>query len=186
MVIWINGAFGVGKTTVARRLAQMCEGAWLFDPEQIGLMLRRVWPERGSSDFQDLPLWRELTVRTLAAASRTPVTPIIVPMTLVNLDYFEEIIGGLGAQGVDVRHFTLMASAATVSSRIRWRLARPASRRWALGRVEACLAGLAGDRFATHVWTDARPAAAVARDIMAQVAEGGGPRRSGGRLEPTQ
>lgn len=173
MVVWINGAFGVGKTIVARRLVKMWEGAWLFDPEQVGFMLRRVWPERNFSDFQDLPLWRELTVRILAEASRTPVTKIVVPMTLVKPDYFEEIIGGLRAEGVDVRHFTLMAPAATVSSRIRWRLARPASRRWALARVDTCLAELSGGAFATHVWTQGRTAAAVAQDIFARIGEDG-------------
>src|SRR4051812_37324803 len=59
VVIWINGAFGAGKTKTARGLVAMRPRAWLFDPEQIGFMLRSLWPGAGG-DFQDLPIWRAL------------------------------------------------------------------------------------------------------------------------------
>src|SRR5690348_7546872 len=44
MVIWINGAFGVGKTTVARALHERWPDAVVFDPEQLGFVLRRIVP----------------------------------------------------------------------------------------------------------------------------------------------
>ena len=43
-VIWLNGAFGVGKTTVARALAAELPDALVVDPEDIGRMLRKVVP----------------------------------------------------------------------------------------------------------------------------------------------
>jgi len=65
MLIWINGAFGAGKTSVARELSRRFPDAMEFDPEQIGFMLRRMIAARDRpSDFQDVDLWRELTVRT--------------------------------------------------------------------------------------------------------------------------
>ena len=41
VVVWINGAFGVGKTSVARALVRQWDGAALFDPEGVGALLSR-------------------------------------------------------------------------------------------------------------------------------------------------
>lgn len=103
MLIWINGPFGVGKTTVARRLVKCLDGVRLVDPEQIGFMLRQVWTAPDVPDFQDLPIWRQLTIDLLAAAAADGRT-IVVPMSLGNPLYFEEIVGGLRRRGVDVHH----------------------------------------------------------------------------------
>ena len=169
MVIWINGAFGAGKTRVSRRIAAVRPDALLFDPEQIGFLLRRLLPVAGLSDFQDRPLWRALTLRLLAEAEALATGPVVVPMTLINPAYFDEIVGGLRRSGVDLRHFTLTASPATIRRRLRRRLGWPASRRWALARVEPCVAALADPRFAVHVDTDGRKVAEIAADILAQV-----------------
>lgn len=42
MIIMINGAFGVGKTTVASNLVQSIPNSMLYDPEEIGYMLRII------------------------------------------------------------------------------------------------------------------------------------------------
>ncbi len=69
-VIWLNGAFGVGKTTVARALAAELTDALIADPEDIGRMLRKVVPAAvRTSDFQDIPSWRRLTVATIETSS---------------------------------------------------------------------------------------------------------------------
>jgi len=36
MIIWLNGAFGAGKTTAAAELAGTMPSARLFDPEMVG------------------------------------------------------------------------------------------------------------------------------------------------------
>jgi len=41
MVILINGAFGIGKTTVARALSRRIPGSVICDPELIGFVLQR-------------------------------------------------------------------------------------------------------------------------------------------------
>ncbi|MGY3188966.1 hypothetical protein [Lysinibacillus sp. TE18511] len=60
MIIMINGAFGVGKTTIANRLQNEIKNSMIYDPEEIGFMLRNVVPEdikrneTCTGDFQDL------------------------------------------------------------------------------------------------------------------------------------
>jgi hypothetical protein len=166
MLIWLNGAFGAGKTRVARRIVALRPDVLLFDPEQIGFLLRRLLPVTG--DFQDLPLWRELTVRLLREADIGAKGPVVVPMTLANPAYFEEVVGGLRAGGVVLRHFTLTASPATLRRRLRRRLGWPSSRRWAMARAEPYAAALAAQMFADHVDTESRSVAAIAADILAR------------------
>ncbi|MDQ6661003.1 MAG: AAA family ATPase, partial [Chloroflexota bacterium] len=65
MIIFINGAFGVGKTTLAEMLVQRISNSLLFDPEIVGFFLRAiVSPIETFDDFQDLPMWRPLVVTT--------------------------------------------------------------------------------------------------------------------------
>lgn len=167
MLVWINGAHGAGKTSVAARLASMLPGTAIVDPEQIGFMLRRVWPGAMPSDFKDLPVWRTLTLATLdTAAKADPASILLVPMTLSKPDHFDEIIGGLQAAGVDVRHFTLLAERDTLRRRLRWRPDWPRSRRWALAEAERCGSALHDSRFAVHVPTDGRRVKDIAEDLL--------------------
>lgn len=46
---------------------------------------------------------------------------VIVPMTVVESDYFAETVGVLRARGHDVVHFALLAEKATVLRRLRER-----------------------------------------------------------------
>ena len=39
MILWINGAFGSGKTTIAQALANSYEKAHVYDPEKVGYFL---------------------------------------------------------------------------------------------------------------------------------------------------
>lgn len=170
MLIWINGAHGAGKTSVARELAAQRPDAFLIDPEQIGFMLRRIWPGGAPPDFQSLRAWRELTIATLRAAARErPHATLIVPMTLANPVYHAEIVGALRGEGVDLRHFTLVASPATLRRRIRRRLDWPRSRRWSLSRVESCSTALEDPVFAEHVGTDGFSIPDVTAQIMERV-----------------
>jgi hypothetical protein len=98
VIVWINGAFGAGKSTTAGLLLESLEGARLFDPEYVGYLLQRFVPVP-TGDFQDLPLWRTLTVQTLAGLDREHPGTWVVPMTLVNGGYRAEIHGGLRRLG---------------------------------------------------------------------------------------
>ncbi|MEA3044203.1 MAG: hypothetical protein QOH47_2041 [Sphingomonadales bacterium] len=164
-LIWINGAFGVGKTSVARHLASRYSKAWLFDPEQIGFLLRRLMPWTQQTDFQSLPAWRQMTVQAIRQAlSDRPAQIPIVPMTLVEPTYFAEVVGELRRSGIAVHHFCLLASDAVLRRRIGWRIDRPASRRWALSNIARCGA-LTSAQFAMHIETDRRRISEIATEI---------------------
>lgn len=80
MLVWIDGAFGVGKTTVAKALARRWPAALTFDPEQLGFLLRRVGPpDLRTRDFQEMPLWRHLVRQTAAGLIEHHGRPLLTP-----------------------------------------------------------------------------------------------------------
>lgn len=60
MIVWINGVFGVGKTTATRELVAANDSLRPFDPEWVGFMLTHHLSDQEVSDFQDFPAWRRL------------------------------------------------------------------------------------------------------------------------------
>jgi hypothetical protein len=53
MHVWVNGTFGVGKTTTATRMRELAPAWRVFDPEWVGYMLRANLGDLTFSDFQD-------------------------------------------------------------------------------------------------------------------------------------
>ena len=171
MLVWINGPFGGGKTTTAFELARRCAGAVVCDPEEVGFGLRRAMPrEVWGEDFQDLHAWRKGVVEVLDLTLRGVAGPVLVPMTLVEPAYIDEVIGGLRGLGHDVRHVALISSAEEVRRRLWWR-GVPGVKRdlWALARVDGCLDVLTRPGFAEQVDTAGRTVAEVADAVAALV-----------------
>lgn len=115
-VVWINGAFGAGKTTTARELIELIPNSTLFDPEVVGGALAHLLPPKRLAevgDFQDLPIWRRLVIDTAAALLADLGGTLVVPMTLLRQEYRDEIFGGLAARRIEVRH-VLLAPAETI------------------------------------------------------------------------
>jgi hypothetical protein len=167
VLIWLNGAFGVGKTSVAFEMRALHANAVIFDPEEIGFGLRRAQHPSPLGDFQDDPLWRELVLISLERILARESRPVIAPMTLVNALYFEEIIAELRARGHDVRHFALLASRESVLNRLRQRGDFGDS--FAHRNLERCLNALTHPMFAAHVPTDGIGVEAIARDLLRRV-----------------
>ncbi|NJQ03707.1 NUDIX hydrolase [Streptomyces zingiberis] len=121
MIVWLNGAFGTGKSTVARELADLIPGSLLYDPEPVADGLRAVLPRKRLDevgDVQELPAWRRLTVETAAAVLAEAPGVLIVPMTLLTQEHRDEIFGGFASRRIPVRHILLHTAETILRQRI--------------------------------------------------------------------
>jgi hypothetical protein len=153
MIIWLNGAFGAGKTTCAYELRRRLPNSFVYDPENIGYFLRANLPRAlYPGDFQDLPQWRGFNYELLRTLAREYAGDVIVPMTVTSVQYYDEIIGRLCADGVSVRHFVLYAGRETLRRRLNRRLARGET--WAKAQIDRCVEAFDGGIIDERVVTD--------------------------------
>jgi adenylylsulfate kinase-like enzyme len=147
VIIWLNGGFGAGKTTLAEELHRRLRDAVVYDPEDVGLVLRK-WI-RADGDFQHLPSWRELVVTTALSLRRHHAQLLIVPMSLIRDAYRAEILGGLSEAGEEVLHVFLEADAGVLRQRLDARMTNPdkdwdqAAREFGMTGVEEMVAAAA-------------------------------------------
>ncbi|MFH8410276.1 AAA family ATPase [Streptomyces sp. NPDC018019] len=148
MIVWVNGAFGSGKTTLVEELRARWDGALVYDPEMVGFVLREI-VEAPTGDFQDLRLWRRQVAELAVGLVEEYHRPVLVPMTLVDPGYVTEIFGMLSDAGVELHHFFLKVSRCELERRIEERVFYPDDpereeqvRRWSKGRIEPCMAAV--------------------------------------------
>ncbi|MEU1210528.1 AAA family ATPase [Nocardia sp. NPDC005825] len=179
MLLWINGPFGGGKTQTAHELHRRLPGSVVCDPEQVGYGLHRMMPPHLRGDFQDHASWRYGVFEILDLVLAEHEGTVIVPMTVVEPEYFAETVGRLREKGHDVRHFALLAARETVLDRLRDRglgivpflrvvgqedlLLR--REQFAVDKLDRCLEQLGKPEFGEHIWTDAATVAEVADRI---------------------
>ncbi|WP_331755891.1 AAA family ATPase [Streptomyces sp. NBC_01643] len=148
MIIWVNGAFGSGKTSLVGELSRRWPAPLVFDPEQVGYLLTEI-VDAPTGNFQDLPLWRRQVIDLTLGLLTDYERPILVPMTLVNAQYLEEIFRGLQAADVPVHHFFLKVSEETLIRRIDARTLHPHSperdekaKQWCKSQIASCTAAV--------------------------------------------
>lgn len=167
MIIWINGAFGAGKTVTAYELHRRIPNSYLYDPENIGFFLNKNLPNTLlKADFQNYSIWRDLNYTTLKYIGNHYDGPIIVPMTIVEKAYFEEIVGKLRNDGILVKHYVLWASKETLKKRLRSR--GDGKNSWGRKNLDRCIEGLSQDVFQEKINTDHMTIEAVAETIAAK------------------
>jgi adenylylsulfate kinase-like enzyme len=147
VILFLNGAFGIGKTTVARALKKRLPRVLLYDPELVGIALQRI---TRVDDFQDLRAWRRLTILGLRIA-RLVRTNVIVPMAISNPAYLQEIRDGVRRFEPHVVHVCLVAPVDVVHARQQQRGATGADAAWQFRRAAECCIAHAGEEFAEHV-----------------------------------
>ncbi len=118
MIIWINGAFGAGKTTLAQQLHQRIPEALEFDPEYVGYLLRKWVPMPSSGDFQDIRLWRTLVADFAIGMAQEFQRPLIVPMTLIHPGYRRDVFERIQEADVRLLHVFLELPAEELRRRI--------------------------------------------------------------------
>lgn len=165
MIIWLNGPYGVGKSTLAEALREALPECFIFDAEQIGNAIRENMPEEFFCEtFEEYPLWHDTCVRLLTQISRSYAGHVLVPMTLA-LPESVETITRIFQQGADVRHVILTAEADEILRRIVARDEPPDC--WCAQQSRRCLAAQAEMPCDLRLDASAVPAELAARVIEA-------------------
>jgi hypothetical protein len=118
VIIWLNGTFGVGKTSTADRLAALIPDGRVFDPETVGTMLRANLADRPVTDFQDWPAWPPLVAAALIEITRMTGQNIIAPQTVLKREHLDQVLVPLRVAGLEVFQVLLDADEAVLRSRI--------------------------------------------------------------------
>jgi hypothetical protein len=119
LIIFINGPFGVGKSTVAEKLHEAIPNSLIFDPEEVGSLLGKVLAKIDPKpDFQEYALWPKLSVEVAGHLKREYGRDLIIPMTLYDVGRFNQVVKGLRTVDSDFHHFCLLAAPQTILYRI--------------------------------------------------------------------
>ncbi|MGI8860087.1 MAG: AAA family ATPase [Rubrobacteraceae bacterium] len=140
MILFLNGTFGVGKSTAAEMNVERIPLAALYAPELVVETARLLLAEYG---------------RTL-----------VIPMTIWRRDRFERLVDGLHTVESDLRLLHLTASEETLRSRILGRPESEGNHGWCLKHLEACLEASKEPTFGTRIKTDGRIPAEIAGEIL--------------------
>jgi len=172
MILLVNGAFGIGKTTIARVLIRRLPRAVLYDAELLGIALQRIARLFGREveDFQDLRVWRRLTITALRLV-RVCFRNVVVPMTFSNAAYLDEIRAGLSRFEPNVLHVCLVAPVEVVHARLLGRGEDAVRQAWQYRRARECCAVHSDERFAKHMHAADRDVEAIADEILRGVSE---------------
>lgn len=151
MIVWISGAYGVGKSTLAEAMAEKLDHALIFDAEGVGNAVRENYPDCPYGYiFEDYPLWGEFCYLLLKDIYEKFHKDILVPMTLLRKQSFD-IIEKLNRAGIETHLIILEASYQTVHDRI---LARGEEEDcWCMENIELARAG-SSDLPGIHLQTD--------------------------------
>ncbi|MBP2099820.1 AAA family ATPase [Enterococcus rivorum] len=168
MLIWINGAYGAGKTTIAEILQSKIEHSYLYDPENIGDFLRQNLPkEIQKGDFQDYYEWRAWNVHVLKKIDEEYDGDIIAPMTLYKQPAYDEIFIGLKEAKIELHHFQLEVSKETILNRLKER--PPEIIRWGAERVDQIIEAFQEVPLEEKINNESRTPEEVAQIILNRV-----------------
>ncbi|PJK16125.1 tunicamycin resistance protein [Chryseomicrobium excrementi] len=173
MIILVNGAFGVGKTTAAERLHSEIDNSMIYDPEMVGFLLRELLPsdikkqESPGGDFQDYHLWRTMVVDTARHLKAQYGKHLIVPMTIRNHSYFTYITQGFQALDAATYSFCLTASKETIHNRLLGRGEEPGN--WCFQQTDGCLEAYEKDYFGEKIVTENKSIDDVIEIILSRI-----------------
>lgn len=193
MIVWLNGTFGVGKTTASSYLAAGDSRLRHFDPEWVGYMLANNLSDHAVTDFQHYPSWRRLVPLVAHEIVQFTGQHLVAAQTVLVEDYWRELVAGLADLGHEVFHVLLDADSSTLHTRIDTDEQEPAHiRPWRHKHVETFESALEWLRPAADLVVDTGDldADATAMKIRASVDTRlwakptcvGGPRRTPGDL----
>ncbi len=119
LLAWINGPFGAGKSSVTDQLTRIVDKIIVFDPDEVGFHLRQWVPMPASGNFQDLACWRDVVAQSCAGFIRHyPDHLLVVPMTVVNDGYRQEIFDIIRKDTDDLLHVWMSVGREVLAQRI--------------------------------------------------------------------
>lgn len=167
MILFLNGPFGVGKTTTARVLVEQLPHGSLFDPEIPGqwlaCLLGWFWPV---ADFQEYKLWSVLTVEIALFLAGQLNRTVVIPMTVSDPDRWSYITMRLNKGKSALYLFRLVCSEQTLRDRIIGRPNVEGNHAWCLDHLESGLALMQDSQFGDSVITEGRTPQEVAAQIL--------------------
>jgi adenylate kinase family enzyme len=173
MIIWINGPFGSGKTTLAKKLEKDIPNSMIFDPEQVGVIINRQIPESKGKDFQDFKMWRDLVPQFIIGFKSEFDKTIIIPMTLVNQDYLKEIFSKLKEIKTEFHHFYLNIELDILKKRLTDQVMDKDNKnnneeicQWRLAQMERCLSAVSIMPLGTNILDSGSKLPDVLSDIV--------------------
>lgn len=139
MIIWINGPYGVGKSSLAEKLHECNQHSFIFDAEAVGNAVRDNLPKElfNGYIFEGYPLWLDVCAGLLVDIADRYDGDVYVPMTLVFADSFEKIMRPLKERDVCVKHILLESSSQIIHDRILNR-GEPEDC-WCMRHIDLCL-----------------------------------------------
>ncbi|WLD94663.1 AAA family ATPase [Alkalihalobacillus sp. AL-G] len=173
MIIMINGAFGVGKTSVANELVNAIGNSMLYDPEEVGYMLRNIvtedvmLPGERTGDFQDIELWKILTVNVAQLLKKRYGKNLIVPMTIYDKERFQYIYKGFKQLDKQTFHFCLNAEEETIYERLEKRGEKEGN--WCFQQTKKCVEAFKSKCFQELIKTDKLSVKEVSSQIVDHV-----------------
>jgi len=137
VLLWINGPFGVGKTTTAGRVRERDRRWRIFDPEWVGYMLRANLEGIEIDDFQDLVAWRALVPAVADEITTLTRQDLIVVQTVLIEAHWKDLQSGLRDRNLTCVHVVLDADERTLETRIRGDGADRTAESWRLDQLNA-------------------------------------------------
>ncbi|HEL2195045.1 TPA: AAA family ATPase [Streptococcus suis] len=164
MIIWLNGPFGIGKTTLANILHKRIENSYLYDPELLGDFLQHQLPQTVCpEDFQDYSVWRQSTYKIVFDLATKTDKIIIIPMTIYKKEYYQEIIQQLIQDKIPLEHYILLADKTTILERLDNRVNEDI---WAKRHLDVCLKSFESQIPGQRLNTDSLKPEDVAKEIL--------------------
>ena len=140
MLLWLNGTFGVGKTTTARDIVDGASGWRLFDPEWVGFMLRANLADHQFDDFQELPPWRSLVPRVADEIGRLTGEQLVAVQSVLIERFWLELRSGFNELGLQVFHVVLDIEEEALRDRIAADTIDADAQSWRLSHVQPFMA----------------------------------------------
>ena len=166
MILWINGAFGSGKSSVAEAVKGKIPKSYIYDPENVGYFIWEVFPDelKRKGNFQHIPMWREFNYKILKYISNNYDGVIIAPMTIYIRQYYDEIVGALIGGGVVVQSFILSAAKQVIIDRLIGQ--GDTADGWRVQHIDGCIKAFETDIPGVKIDTENRSVDDIASEII--------------------